>query len=92
MISHLVELYEQRANGLCDPIKRALRIDERRALAEGLRDMLSEWPIPRKLSELGIEVSALSKAATIAACDRAITGDPRNFERSDIRELLARAH
>ena len=92
VISHLVEFYEQSANGLCDPIKRALRIDERRALADGLRDMLSEWPIPRKLSELGIEVSALGKAATIAACDRAITGDPRNFERSEIRELLARAH
>ncbi|MEM7271073.1 MAG: iron-containing alcohol dehydrogenase [Pseudomonadota bacterium] len=92
VIAHLVTFYEQELNGRCDPIKRALRLDERRSLADGLTELLDRWPTSRSLGALGVEVSELSAAADIAAADRAISNGPRPISRGEIREMLTRAH
>ncbi len=92
LLSYLVEYYESRLNGRCEPVKRSLHIDTRQSLSDGLRELLASWPGPKKLSDLGVELSALSEAARIAADDRAISNAPRNLGRSEIRNLLALAH
>lgn len=92
VLSHLVEFYEDVLNGRCDQVKRSLHIESECTLGEGLRRMLAAWPSPKKLSDLGVEVSVLSEAADIAANDRAISNGPRNLGRSEIRQLLALAH
>ncbi|MEX0281415.1 MAG: iron-containing alcohol dehydrogenase [Arenibacterium sp.] len=92
VLSHLVEFYEGTLKGRSEQIKRSLHIESDCTLGEGLRRMLAGWPFPKKLSELGVEVSALNEAAKIAAKDRAISNGPRNFDRSEIRQLLALAH
>lgn len=92
VLSHLVEFYEDRLNGRCEQVKRSLHIDDGCKLGDGLRRMLSAWPLPKRLADLGVEVSALSPAANIAANDRAISNGPRNMGRGEIRHLLALAH
>ena len=92
LIPHLVALYQDHLNDRDHPIKHALRIDQTHRLSDGLTDILSSWPIPKSLSELGIELSVLGKAAEIAVNDRAITNGPRSMKRTEIRDLLVRAH
>ena len=92
VLSHLVEFYEDRLNGRCEQVKRSLHIDDGCKLGDGLRRMLAAWPLPKRLSDLGVEVSALSEAANIAANDRAISNGPRNMDRVEIRQLLTLAH
>ncbi len=92
VMSHLVEFYEEHLNGRCAPVKRSLHIDKSCRLVEGLRRMQASWPNPKKLSGLGVEVSALSHAAKIASEDRAISNGPRKMGQSEIRQLLTRAH
>lgn len=92
VLSHLVEFYEGNLNGRGDQIKRSLHIECECTLGEGLRRMLAAWPTPKKLSDLGVEVSALSEAAKIAANDRAISNGPWTLGRSEIRQLLSLAH
>lgn len=92
IIPRLVELYGQKAAcGDCR-IKDALRIDSGRALAEGLDELMADWPTPKTLSKLGVEVSALSEAARLAAADRAIANGPCPIGRAEIRSILERAH
>lgn len=92
IIPYLVDFYEDHLNGRGGDVKRALRIDNNQRLGDGLREMLAGWPTPRKLSELGVEISALSRAAKMAANDCAITNGPRNIGQSEIRKILAQAH
>ncbi len=92
VISHLVDFYDEKLNGRCAQVKRSLHIDKGRRLAEGLRDLVESWPFPKKLSDLGVEVSALSTAAKVASQDRAISNGPRNLGQSEIRAVLSSAH
>ncbi len=92
LISHLVEFYDDYLNGRCAQVKRSLHIEGGCGLVEGLRDMQASWPVSKKLSDLGVEVSALSEAAKIAAGDRAISNGPRKMGRSEIRQILSSAH
>ncbi len=92
VISHLVDFYDEKLNGRCAQVKRSLHIDNGRRLAEGLRDLVESWPFPKKLSDLGVEVSALSTAAKVASQDRAISNGPRNLGQSEIRAVLSSAH
>ena len=92
VISHLVDYYEEQLNGRCAQVKRSLHIENGHRLSEGLRELVASWPIPKSLSDLGVEVSALSKAAKLAASDRAISNSPRSMGQSEIRDVLGRAH
>ena len=92
MIPRLVEHYGAGLNGRCGAIRRALGIETSQSLAEALDELMADWPIPKTLSALGVEVSALSKAAALAASDRAIGNGPMAIGQREIRTLLEQAH
>jgi len=48
--------------------------------------------VPKRLSDLKIELSVLAKAADIAAADRAISNGARPLRRKEIRDILVGAH
>ena len=92
MIPHLVGFYGRDANGKGEPIRRALDIAAGADLGAGLMDMMSDWPLPTRLSTLGVPAEALPAAATLAARDRAIGNGPRRIGRDEIEGILFQAH
>ncbi|MEL7462437.1 MAG: iron-containing alcohol dehydrogenase [Pseudomonadota bacterium] len=92
IIPRLVEFYDgSEDRGECR-VRRVLNIRESRALADGLDELMADWPTPKTLSALGVEVGALSEAARLASEDRAISNGPRPIGRGEIRDILERAH
>ena len=92
VIAHLVKLYEDQDDFYCDPVKHILCIDGDEPLTKGLRDILSNWPVPDTLRELGVDRNALSSAADSAVKDFAMTSGPRNYPSEEIRKMLTLAH
>ncbi|MCV6592688.1 MAG: iron-containing alcohol dehydrogenase [Silicimonas sp.] len=92
LMSHLVEFYEGGMNGRCARVKHVLGIAPGDSLAGGMRALTESWPIPRRLGDLGVEVSALSRAAELAAKDHAISNGPRKPGAQEIRQVLQAAH
>ena len=92
MIPRLVERYGDMANGRAAALRRSLGVREGRALADGLDEMLQNWPTPRRLSELGVDDAIFDEVANAASVDRAINNGPRRFTAGEIREVLHAAH
>lgn len=92
MIPHLVAFYGDHANGKGEPIRRSLGLADGADLEEGLRSFMADWPLPGKLSALGVSANELPDAAARAVKDRAIGNGPKRFRQSELETLLARAH
>lgn len=92
MIPRLVDFYGDHANGKAEPLKKSLNLQNGRALADGLNEVMSAWPLPTRLSSLGVDESIYDRVAAAAAADRAINNGPCRFGAPEIRDILSAAH
>ena len=87
-----VEFYGDMANGRAEPLKKSLNLQKGRSLWDGLDEVMSSWPVPARLSELGVDDAIYDDVAIAAAADRAIHNGPRRVNAKEIREILSSAH
>ena len=92
MIPRLVEFYGDMANGRAEPLKKSLNLQAGRALFDGLDEVIGAWPVPNRLSDLGVDAAIYDEVAMAAATDRAIHNGPRRVTAREIREILSAAH
>ena len=92
MIPRLIEFYGDTANGRADPLRKSLNISKGGDLREGVEALMSGWPMPKRLSDLGVDDALYDQIAASAAADRAINTGPRRISRNEIRSILKRAH
>lgn len=92
MIPRLVDFYGELANGRAEPLRKSLNIASGADLSEGVEALMSDWPMPRRLSDLGVDEGLYDQISVSAAADRAIDNGPRRFTAEEIRKILASAH
>jgi len=88
----LVDFYGDATNGKTEALKRHMQIDLKTPLADGLAAMMQGFPLPDRLSDMGLTGGDLTTAAQRAARDRAITTGPRPIGQRDIEEILTAVH
>ena len=92
LMPHLVRHYGDRLNGKSEPIKQALGLSPSMSLADGLTQVMADYPLPNRLSDMGVLKPDLAQAATLASRDRAIGNGPRSLSEQDIHAILSQTH
>lgn len=88
----LVASYRDADARKIDVLKRCMGMDQSQSLSEGLCELMGDFPLPDRLSEMGLSTWHLDQAADAAARDRAIRNGPRALRQNDIRTMLYAAH
>lgn len=74
-----------------DEIKRALSIDKRSNISNAIARLTKRLGLPTKLSQLGVNISALRQAALLAEKDHSNRTNPRRASKSDYFEIMRSA-
>ena len=74
-----------------DEIKRALSIDKRSNVSNAIARLTKRLGLPTKLSELGVNISAIRQAASLAEKDHSNRTNPRRASKSDYFEIMRSA-
>ena len=74
-----------------DEMKRALSIDKRSNISTGIVRLTKRLGLPTKLSELGVNISSLRQAASLAEKDHSNRTNPRRATKSDYFEIMRSA-
>lgn len=91
LIPRLVAFYGPVGESRTLHLKRCLRIDPARNLADGILDLTEGLPLVRDLAQLGVKGSDLGHAAQLAMRDRAIGNGPCRLSESDVERVLMAA-
>ena len=88
LLPGLVERYGEAASAKLPRLRQTLRLGRDRPLAEGVSELMGQFPLPTSLSSLGIRADDLPEVAEIAARDRAIDNGPRPLRADDVLAIL----
>ncbi|MGF1553349.1 MAG: iron-containing alcohol dehydrogenase [Paracoccaceae bacterium] len=91
LLPGLVAHYARRTGDKAAPLGRALGLRARRGLASGIAARLADWPVPTRLSALGVEARALDDAARLAAADAAAANGPSPVSAAAARAIYEAA-
>lgn len=70
------------------PLRRILRVKPSVSLADGVEAFFDTLPLPRRLSDMGIEQDQIEEAADLAAQDLASVKSPRTVQSDDLRSIM----
>lgn len=70
------------------PLRQVLDIHPNLSLADGVEAFLSDLPLPRSLSEMGVDGDQVSAAAALAAHDLATLSSPRTARVEDLLSIM----
>ncbi|MGI9400053.1 MAG: iron-containing alcohol dehydrogenase [Rhizobiaceae bacterium] len=75
-----------------DMLRKVFDLDAEDNLAEGVNDYFNNLPLPKSLSQLGLELAHLEAAATVASEDLATDTNPRPVEIGDYLSIMRSVH
>ncbi|MEP3277276.1 MAG: iron-containing alcohol dehydrogenase [Stappiaceae bacterium] len=70
------------------PLRRILKVKPSVSLADGVEAFFDPLPLPRRLSDLGIDIDQIKEAASLAAHDLASVKSPRAVQSDDLRSIM----
>lgn len=84
----LIRFYGDAPEGKIESLKQTLGIAPDRDLADGVAELVRDFPLPNRLSDMGLTTENLDAAAVAAERDRALANAPRPIAAGDIRSIL----
>ncbi len=84
----VMRFYAEAAERRYVKLQRVFGLPHYLPLADGLETFLRELPLPRHLTELGVDEEQIAAAAPLAAEDRALTNSPRIAHVEDILSIM----